>query len=738
MHIIGIDSYTLNGAEGIVCRYGGGTRGSFVINTEVRERAGLGPAVDSYTQGVRSQTLQLWRARGSAMDEYEFDELVNGIFWPALGARTLYAERDGVQYSTEAYVTALQDVEGAQGVIWEIEIDLPSGLWHASAVTVVSDVALPVAVAGNVPALPTLTFTGGDTITRQRVTFTDRTGHGVSAYLVSVTPAVTPLAADSYVIFANGLQVPFMLNADKLYFRIDCPPAPDHTFVDIYQGAVLVNTVTANRLDSAGTSLDASVQYGAISSDPAAAISNPLAPSLAWHPGVTYPHEDRRPYVYGLDGSELVLIDSDVVDEHAALPDDVDSYVIVTGSEAERIRNLSLSVTAGYQKSIDEENTQGTGTRRMRVRIAKYEGIGAINDEEYYVRWQFGNTMYPNPKATRVANDGSPYGSGSPVAWASGDTVWTRWRWTEVGHVEDFAHWTESATQATVTNGSEGVFYVDFPEESFNGIDIPLISMSMFGRPRSVPVSALPDIFGVEPFPDSGVIGQEDVLYEGREVPTDEGYGVPMPAHLFQADWVSPVTNEPMEDNDNAIGILPDPLRGQAKAVVKYKTRDTEHWITAWSQTVSGVYPSGTSVSLTGLSIATPNAVEIAIGLEPVAKRAGVVDWARLEVTSVPIIDLQQDKMPASVKSAAIPAKYLNATARNLRTGAVFSLVDYFADGGVVVDTETLEIYGYDGIGPVYGVPQTNKGAALFHLMPGDNDVEGDNLEIQFRERLAV
>src|SRR5690606_26497524 len=143
-------------------------------------------------------------------------------------------------------------------------------------------------------ALPTLTFTGGDAVTRQRVTYTDRTGHGVSAYMVSVAPEEDELSEENYVIYANGLQIPFVFDSGRLYFRIDCPPPPERTFVDVYQGASIANTVTAGRLDPAGTTLNAALGSGTVEADTAAAISNPLAPSLAWHPGVTYPHEQRR------------------------------------------------------------------------------------------------------------------------------------------------------------------------------------------------------------------------------------------------------------------------------------------------------------------------------------------------------------------------------------------------------------------------------------------------------------
>src|SRR5690606_36920927 len=113
-----IDGVAINDADMIV-RYGG-TRGAFTIDTDTRRRAGLHPVVDAYTQGVRSQTLIAHQAPGSALTKHEFDELVNGLFWPALGERTLTLTYDGRDYTTTAYVTAVRDVSNAPGIAWQI------------------------------------------------------------------------------------------------------------------------------------------------------------------------------------------------------------------------------------------------------------------------------------------------------------------------------------------------------------------------------------------------------------------------------------------------------------------------------------------------------------------------------------------------------------------------------------------------------------------------------------------
>lgn len=716
MEITHIDSYPVNDSEGaiveVLMRRIGNAQ-PLTLATRTRERVDMTPAYESGNYQVTEQVFDVHPLAASELTEEAFSELVYGVFLPSSTVRVLTATINGDTYTTRARVTSFG---WSNFFAWQGTFQFVDPFWYATTPTVVSDFTEPIEVSGNVPALPTLEVTGGDVVTRQRVTYTDRTGHGVSAYLVSVAPDVDDLDEANYVIYANGLQIPFTFDTGRLYFRIDCPPPPDHTFVDIYQGASINNTVTAGRMDAAGTTLNAALSSGTVEADTDAAISNPLAPSLAWHPSITYRHQQRRNYVYGLDGTDIVLVDSDVDSDAPSLSDDVDSYVIVTGSEAERIRNLSLSVTAGYQPSFNEAAGANGDVRRMRIRMGGFDSFGADGPELAYVQWIFGELTYP-PVGYIERLDSTYQGIGL-LDSQRGPFMFPE----ELPKPQDFASYTAEYLGVEVTGGGAGVYYIDFPTSAYGGIDdIPLIQM------RTAIAGTADATATVEDASPSGYFLDVDPPAE----PLD-------PFHLFQSDWVDPVTNEPIEDNPDTAGLLPDPLKGQTRAVVKYRTRDSEHWITAWSRTVTGTSPDGRTIAYSNQSIDTPGAVEIAIGLEPVASRAGFVDWGSLEITSVPIIDLVAANMPNGVVSSPITAQRISRTIRNLTTGARIQLTDYLSDAGVEIDTALLTIQGVGGVGPTYGQLANNRGAAMFQLVPGENDIEADDVEISYTERLAI
>src|SRR5690606_7153433 len=118
-------------------------------------------------------------------------------------------------------------------------------------------------------------------------------------------------------------------------------------------------------------------------------------------------------------------------------------------------------------------------------------------------------------------------------------------------------------TDATITTGPPGWFYIWFDEEE---VTIPLVELIL--SPAFMADLDSPEV----------------------------------PPWVSETVWVDPVTLEPLASNPEPSDLLPDPVRGMARAVVKYRTRDSEHWITAWSREVVGSGPSGTLVSLSGLN----------------------------------------------------------------------------------------------------------------------------------------
>ena len=111
--------------------------------------------------------------------------------------------------------------------------------------------------------------------------------------------------------------------------------------------------------------------------------------------------------------------------------------IVVTGSEAERIRNLNLTIDAGYQPSIQEAAGGGAGGAVMRciIKVLPMTGsawMGGSGDwaslpgpglpsNQYHASWTFGLTTFPEllTGTAESSTIGVPATSWSKTTWAN-------------------------------------------------------------------------------------------------------------------------------------------------------------------------------------------------------------------------------------------------------------------------------------------------------------------------------
>jgi hypothetical protein len=215
----------------------------------------------------------------------------------------------------------------------------------------------PLTVGGNVYAQPIIEISGGASVTRYRLTWRDRTGHGLAAHLVSAPLDLDP--SETLVFSGNtGMRIPFTVAGGRLWCHIDCLPSRT-TFVDVYTGASIENTDAP--LDPAGLDLAASSATELVYSN--WDIGNhPLAASLRWHPGMVVNHPGNRPYTFGMadtsvNAAGFVLTDRTAASQRFNWDDDYDAAVLVSSVPITRIENVAIRAFAGYDDEQERDSS---------------------------------------------------------------------------------------------------------------------------------------------------------------------------------------------------------------------------------------------------------------------------------------------------------------------------------------------------------------------------------------------
>jgi hypothetical protein len=316
---------------------------SVQVDASVSGRAWTRPRLDALTPQTRTLELVAWKTDPAVTIE-EYRRRLSRVFAPETGERLLVVERaDGTQVQLLAWCSGIA-YRGESEADARVTLETREIAWQAVAESTSSGPT--VTASGNVRARARIVVPGtsGTPCTRRRYAVTDRCGRGVGGYPLLLSDSWSASARRT-VVFQNGLLVPFRVAGDKLWTRVDLPP-DGTTYVDVYSGSGVDNTVTADALDDGGLDLEASTNtswhWYAVR-----AGRNPLAAAGAWRFGRTFAHPQERDYRFG------VLVDSEttarlaaadpVMPESAHLIDDYDSVVCVTGVE---IASVSISVAA--------------------------------------------------------------------------------------------------------------------------------------------------------------------------------------------------------------------------------------------------------------------------------------------------------------------------------------------------------------------------------------------------------
>jgi hypothetical protein len=703
--LVAIDTTALNIGSDIACRMFASGDGPVSAESDLQRRAYLPPRLEQVTPAARRRRFRVSRAKGSALDNDAFNALVYGLFNPDRGPRVLSMRTDPEDADTEyrAVASVLDFGEEEPPVTWVGVFEFVEPDW-LKAVTVVSS-ASPLTVGGNVPARPLITLTGGDSCTRRRLTVKDRTGHAIASFPRRVAAS----ADDEAFVFLDGLQVPYALDGTDLIFRA-AAQAGQSAYVDIYTGTGVTNSDYANRLDAGGMDLttltDTQVEVAA-----SGVQANPGSAALSWRPGITTRHAESRNYTFGLDGDEVRLIDREATGVVVTLPDDADSLVLASPVEISQV-TFSFEVETGRIAGADDAapGAGETDERVMRVTIADYDGeptpenaatwpAGAPTGGSlfpWYAQWTFGQTTFPNTYVETGVTNQSGFDSAD--------------RWHNVAEPSDFPALAAEWIGVPLTTGAPGVYYLHFVEDAFHGVEIPLLSMTI--TPRGATFVA------------------------GGDTDTVIADAGPKPAELFEALWVDPETLEPIVEGETPAAAQ----TGMARAVVKYLPRASEDWVTARAWNVAGT-PESVVEAIEDVTVSTPGAVAVAIGLEPLAALPNTLDWGRLTLTAPALVEFQSAKTP-QVTSATVAANRADGVLRNVTDAQQLELVNTFYDGGgLEIDAASLAIRGAGGVGPVYGEIRPSGGVRLFDLPPGDVDwtnSTGASVEFEFAERLRI
>lgn len=740
--IVRIDDYDLNTSGGVqIWQNIEGQSDGITLNTNLRQRNRSHPALEGVSYNPRNQSFLVRQHDDGSLSQDDFNLLVQSLFLPDGRDRTIVVEvhpettvGEDVVPAIEAYnVAMITSFRRNSANEWSGTFQFRDPIWNYMELSSVE--GDEVIVDGDLASRPKLKIVAGVPVTRTRYTVADNTGHSIRAYPIRIVPSET-LSEENYRVFVNNLEVPFRYTGGALYLRVAAGVRPKNTYVDVYSGSSINNTVYAGKMNPAGMTLNSGIATGSIEVSTDDSSGNPLAPSLAWHPSISVRHPSRRDYSYGIEDGTIKIISNDIAEDLNSLENDVDSFVMSTGSEINSISGLGVQVHAGYQRGRNDNQASGSDRQTMRIGLRVLRPGSAHHAEV---------TLGVGPiwrALSRVVN-------GDDGFMVTESTLWTAW--TSVGGIGSLLSSiaASSGGAMTVSGTLPGVMYLDFnfAFPSVSPIGLSFSPRDAITKRYSKNEPADTDAWGGSPPPPPArAMGTREATTRGVVSSEVYDYGL-SPVAIFEAEMVDPVTREPFDSDPDTSNLAEDPIRGRARVVVKYRRRGDPRWITAWSRTVTGVSGSGITTTYSGVSVNTPGAVEVAIGLEPVGVRQTVRDWGELEVTAAPTIHMDTSRMPDIIPATPVDALMLNGSITNTRNGRWISFHDFLCDdNGVEVNTgaDNQVIRGIGGVGVVNGEIRGNGRDIPFLIEPGTNDyaVSGDLetadlIETEWRERLV-
>lgn len=282
MEITSFAGTAINGSTGIVVRYGYGNWAPNQATTQFRERVDQSPEFLSVSYPAKQQGFEVHIGDAYTGTTDEFMLTVNALFSVRAGEQTLIFQRVAGDASTEMHIQARVVSFGrVHNNQWRgtFEIADPVGQSTAESTATTS----PTINDGGLAVTPKIVLSGGLAATRNRATITDRTGQGIANYPVRID-YTSGLDPSNIIVYVSGVKAPFWYDSTSgaLWVRVNCGPN-ESTYVDIYHGAFIANTKTANTLDMAGLAKDISTN-SLPGWDDWAISSHPQAAALAWVP----------------------------------------------------------------------------------------------------------------------------------------------------------------------------------------------------------------------------------------------------------------------------------------------------------------------------------------------------------------------------------------------------------------------------------------------------------------------
>lgn len=227
----------------------GGPR--YSVRTSLRERSGLPPTEDDFSYAEVTLECLVYQ-NGSVYTTEEFSDLVHQLFaWKHRVLVEGTVETGAVQFV--ATVKEFYRKENAP-LLFCLVLEVAEPVTVATTPTV--STTSPVTVSGPVRAQPVVRLTPTSISANpsyRRVTITDQGQVGLSNYPVRITFDSTSASASvytNYLVFVNGQSVPFRVGSPNnasttLDLCVNVPPG-GVTYVDLFYGGVITNTVTAD------------------------------------------------------------------------------------------------------------------------------------------------------------------------------------------------------------------------------------------------------------------------------------------------------------------------------------------------------------------------------------------------------------------------------------------------------------------------------------------------------------
>lgn len=640
MKLTGLDSITLNaGDQPFDVHLATDGTGDYGVEYDALTFAEQPAEPNSWQVSPRDLAI-ICTPRSGAITLDSLRAAVAGVFNPFAGANRILKALRADDAAVQLPIRILSVTPRSDRTI-QVAARAYQPIWETVAPQ--SDATGTLENAGNVDTNPTITITGGDDLTRYRVTIPDPTpqGDGLANMPVRIDLPVAVADAADLIVFCDGVAIPFaapvLSPTARLILAVDVPPAASGSAkLDIYHGSAVANTQTANSFEAAGID-PATFSNGAWTFASVAVSQNPPSRSACWLPAVVTQHRTDRGYTFGItseadDQIELELKEHQVNQDVFNFADDADAIALVSGVELDTLSGLTIEAKTSNVIRQRDVNNIGTTTD-----IASVLGLWSQVEVTVTTPGVEGTTFevqhieFPDPLPVNVGRWFIQYGVFT--GWAAFDATEAAITAANLKRAIDSALWVMDGTP-------EGAhFYVT--------------------------------VTGA--FPSFDVTFDQDRPFHGS---TNTGYDALILEPLVQQ--------------------IPS---GIARVEVRTRKRDQDDYLqTVWSGTAHAS-PQGSSIFSVSTEDDIPldGAVAVAIVIVPAGSDNGNINYGTLDIKPTDGSSFAVTPAPsvaiAPVVSEGIAAKLISGTIHNATSEASITLTRLFCDAhDLVIDTDAKTI----------------------------------------------